>query len=56
MWLTRPEVAKRLRISRQTLAQWGSQGRGPKYAKFGRQVRYRVEDVEAYEAQAFSST
>jgi hypothetical protein len=30
MWITRQEVADRLRIPKQTVAQWTSQGRGPR--------------------------
>jgi len=52
-WLTRPEVADRLQIPKQTLAQWACQGLGPRFAKFGRHVRYRLVDVEAWEAEAF---
>jgi hypothetical protein len=36
-----------------TLDQWGSQGRGPKYARFGRHVRYRLSDVIAWENEQF---
>ena len=53
-WLTRPEVADRLHIPKQTLAQWACQGLGPRFAKFGRHVRYRLVDVEAWEAEAFN--
>ena len=51
LWLTRPEVADRLKIPKQTLAQWACQGLGPRFAKFGRHVRYRMVDVEAWEAE-----
>ena len=44
-WLTRPEVGERLRVPDKTLAQWASQGKGPKYARFGRHCRYRLSDV-----------
>jgi hypothetical protein len=36
-----------------TLDQWASQGRGPKYAKFGRHARYRLSDVIAWENGQF---
>lgn len=55
-WLTRPEVAERLRMPEKTLAQWASMRprRGPKYAKFGRHCRYRLSDVIAWENKQFS--
>ena len=52
-WLTREEVAERLRISPSTIAEWAVKGTGPKYAKFGRHVRYRITDVEAWENEQF---
>lgn len=54
VWLTRPEVAERLRISVSTLAQWAIDGGGPRYAKFGGRVRYRLDDVIAWENAQFS--
>lgn len=48
-WLTRVEVAERLRVSDKTLNQWAVKKTGPRYAKFGRHVRYRLADVEAWE-------
>jgi excisionase family DNA binding protein len=50
-WLTRDEVADRLRVPKQTLAVWASKGTGPRFAKFGRHVRYRLTDVTAWEEQ-----
>lgn len=48
-WLTRPELAERLRVPEKTLAQWAVKKTGPPYAKFGRHVRYRLAAVEAWE-------
>ena len=48
-WLTRPQFARRINVPVATPAQWASQGKGPKYAKFGRHVRYRLSDVIAWE-------
>jgi excisionase family DNA binding protein len=42
------ELAKRLGVSRSTLQSWRYAGRGPRYIKLGRLVRYRSADVEAY--------
>jgi hypothetical protein len=53
-WLTRIEVAKRLRVPEKTLAQWGSQGKGPRYSRFGRHCRYRLSDVIAWEERQSS--
>lgn len=43
-----PEVAEYLGMPESTLAQWRYLGKGPKWSKIGRHVRYRWEDVEAY--------
>ncbi|YCU36205.1 helix-turn-helix transcriptional regulator [Mycobacteroides abscessus] len=48
-WLTRPEVSERMKVPKKTLAQWASQGKGPRYHKFGGHVRYRLSDVIAWE-------
>jgi hypothetical protein len=52
-WLTRKEVAARIKVPVATLAQWGSQGRGPRYGTFGRHARYRLADVIDWENQQF---
>jgi hypothetical protein len=49
VWLTRTEVSERIKVPVATLNQWGSQGRGPKYRKFGRHVRYLLDDVIVWE-------
>lgn len=48
-WLTRPELATRLRVEISTLASWASSGIGPRYARFGKYARYRLSDVIAWE-------
>ena len=48
-WLTRPEVAERLRVPEKTIAQWASQGKGPRYRRFGRHCRYLLSDCIAWE-------
>ncbi len=35
-------------IPEKTLANWRSQGKGPKYLKVGRHVRYRMPDLDAW--------
>lgn len=52
-WMTRDEVSERLRITKSTLEGWASEGRGPKFAKFGRHARYRLSDVIAWEDEQF---
>jgi predicted DNA-binding transcriptional regulator AlpA len=42
------EVAQMLNCSAKTLRNDRSMGRGPKWVKIGRLVRYRIEDVLAY--------
>ena len=47
--LLRPlDVAARIGVPVGTLANWRCDGRGPRYLKVGRHVRYRVEDLEAW--------
>jgi hypothetical protein len=48
-WLTRVELAQRLKIPEKTPAEWASQKKGPQFSKFGRWARYRLSDVIAWE-------
>ena len=41
-------LAARLGVSRATLQSWRYAGRGPRYLKIGRLIRYREADVDAY--------
>ncbi|CAM3224294.1 helix-turn-helix transcriptional regulator [Tsukamurella hominis] len=55
VWLTRAELAARWKIPVQTLAGWAASGKsgpqyGPAFTKLGRHVRYRLADIEAWEA------
>jgi len=43
-----PTLAARLGVSRSTLQSWRYAGRGPRYIKLGRMVRYCTADVDAY--------
>ncbi|KPH18949.1 hypothetical protein AN948_14020 [Rhodococcus sp. ADH] len=54
-WLTRPDVATRLKIPIKTLAKWGSEGVGPPYAKMGRFCRYKLSDVIAWEEAQYAA-
>lgn len=48
-WLSREEVAGRLKLPVKTVAQWASQGKGPKYSKIGKFARYKMSDLVAWE-------
>jgi hypothetical protein len=53
--LTDAQLAMRWQLSRGTLANQRSQGRGPAYLKLAGRVRYRRTDIEAYEQAGFVS-
>ncbi len=48
--LNQIELADRWNISERTLERWRWTGEGPAYLKIGGRVVYRLEDVEAFEA------
>lgn len=48
-WITRDELAARLRVPVATVARWATDGRGPRFARFGKHVRYRLDHVAAWE-------
>lgn len=54
--LTDAQLAERWQLSRGTLANQRSQGRGPAYVKIVGRVRYRRSDIEAYEQAGLVST
>ena len=48
----RPEdLSARWHITTRTLDNWRWRGEGPRYLKIGGRVVYRLEDIEAYEAE-----
>lgn len=49
--LNQIDLADRWNISERTLERWRWLGEGPAYLKIGGRVVYRLEDVEAYEAE-----
>jgi hypothetical protein len=49
--LTQRDLARRWRISTRTLERWRWLRQGPPYLKLGGAVVYRLEDVEAFEAE-----
>ena len=46
--LTRIEVENRFGIPKRFLETAVSKGNGPEFVRFGRLVRYRVQDIEAW--------
>jgi len=46
--LTREQAADYLAVPRGTLDVWRSRGKGPKYVRLGRSVRYRVATLDAF--------
>ncbi len=50
--LNQRELADRWDLSEATLERWRSEGIGPVFLKLQGQVRYRIEDVLAYEADS----
>lgn len=55
--LNNDETADELGISRRTLPVWRVQGRGPKFIKIGKLVRYERTVIDAWkEANTHSST
>jgi hypothetical protein len=47
--LTTEELALRWKMTNNGLRVWRISGKGPAFVKLGRDVRYRLSDVEAYE-------
>jgi hypothetical protein len=48
-FLTPEALAIRWNLATKTLSQWRWNGHGPKYCKFGKLVRYQIEEVMAFE-------
>ena len=53
-WLSRQELAERYGLPVKTPAEWASKGTGPRYAKIGRHVRYRLGDVIEWETKQYN--
>jgi hypothetical protein len=54
--LTDAQLAERWQLSRGTLANQRSQGRGPAYLKIAGRIRYRQSDIETYEQAGLVET
>lgn len=51
------EAAAYLNLRPTTLDQWRWSGRGPRFVKIGRSVRYRIADLDAFLAErVYTST
>lgn len=52
-WLTIEELANELDVPVRTVYAWRVKGTGPRGATFGRHVRFRRSDVDAWIEQQF---
>jgi len=49
VFMSETELAARWEVSPKTLQRWRTEKRGPPYLKLSKSVRYRREDIDAYE-------
>ena len=49
--LSQIELAARWNISHRTLERWRTSGEGPRFLRLVGRIVYRLEDVEAFEAE-----
>jgi hypothetical protein len=54
--LTEKQLATRWSASIKTLQAWRQQGKGPKYLKIGRAVRYTIDAIENFEAEVSTAS
>lgn len=55
-WLSRPDLAGRLKLPVTTLTKWAyEKKKGPRYVKIGRHCRYKLSDVIAWEDAQYSA-
>lgn len=54
-WLSRPDLAGRLKLPVTTLTKWAYEKKGPRYVKIGRHCRYKLSDVIAWEDAQYSA-
>lgn len=50
-WLTSEDLARRYGVPVATVRKWRLDGTGPKAVKFGRYVRYELEECERWERE-----
>ena len=53
--LNQVQLSRRWSLSPRTLERWRWERKGPRHLKVGGRVRYRLEDVEAFERNGLSS-
>lgn len=51
-YLNQKELAERWGISPRTLERWRWQGTGPDFVRIGGQCRYRLDEIETFEAES----
>jgi hypothetical protein len=54
-FLSTNDLAKRWNLRAGTLSRWRQYGTGPTFLKFGKTIRYRVEDVIEYEQRSLKT-
>jgi hypothetical protein len=54
IWFSRLQFAERIDVPVKTTAEWATKGLGPRYAKFGKHVRYRLADIVEWENSRMS--
>jgi len=50
--ISQSQLAERWQLSESTIERWRCEGKGPVYLKLRGQVRYRLEDIEAFEEKS----
>jgi len=49
-WLTERQVSEITNMALPTLRNWRAKGKGPRYSKVGKSVRYAADDIQQYMA------
>lgn len=52
--LSPEDLAARFNMSVSTVYKWNSEGTGPRFMKIGKHVRYKLEDVQAWENEQYA--
>jgi predicted site-specific integrase-resolvase len=54
--ISQTELAQRWQLSESTLERWRSEGIGPVFLKLQGHVRYRIQDIEAFEESCLATS
>ena len=54
--VSQSQLAERWQLSEATLERWRSEGIGPIFLKLRGQVRYRLEDIQAFEEDSMRAS